>query len=92
MDLSIIIPVYNSSNIIRNLTKQISSNLKNQLKYEILLINDSSIDNSWEIISRLSKKFRYIKGINLKKNYGQHTAIFVGLKYAKGKKNNYNGR
>ncbi len=86
MDLSIIIPVYNSSNIIRNLTKQISLNLKNQLKYEILLINDSSIDNSWEIISRLSKKFRYIKGINLKKNYGQHTAIFVGLKYAKGKK------
>tara|TARA_A100001234_G_scaffold181014_1_gene163662 strand:- start:627 stop:1403 length:777 start_codon:yes stop_codon:yes gene_type:complete len=86
MDLSIIIPVYNSSSIIKKLIKEISINIRKQIKYEIILINDSSLDNSWEIIKNLSKKFKFIKGINLKKNYGQHSAIFVGLKYAKGKK------
>ena len=86
MDLSIIIPVYNSSDIIKKLINQISLNLKKRLKYEILLINDSSKDTSWDVISTLSKRYRCIKGINLKKNYGQHSAILIGLKYAKGKK------
>ena len=55
-------------------------------KYELILINDSSIDNSWNIILKMSKKNKFIKGINLKNNFGQHTAIFVGLKFAKGSK------
>ena len=86
MDLSIIIPVFNSSSIIKKLVSKISISIQRKKKYEIILINDSSKDNSWQVIRNLSKKFKYIKGINLNKNYGQHSAIFVGLKYAKGKK------
>ena len=86
MDVSIIVPVYNSSANLNKLSKEIRSNVKKQLNYEILLVNDFSVDDSWNIIKHLSKKNRNIRGINLKKNYGQHTAIFVGLKYARGKK------
>ncbi len=86
MDLSIIIPVFNSSRIIKKLVSKISKSIQRKKKYEIILINDSSKDNSWQVIQNLSKKLKFIKGINLNKNYGQHTAIFVGLKYAKGKK------
>jgi len=87
MQLSIIIPVYNSAKIIPLLVKKIKQNINKKIKnYEIILINDSSGDNSWQIIEKISKKNNFVKGINLKSNFGQHPAIFTGLKYAKGQK------
>ena len=88
MKLSIIIPVYNSSKILNKLTYEINSYLTNDLKdqYEIILINDSSQDNSWNVIQELSSKHTFIKGVNLEKNVGQHGAIFVGLKFSVGHK------
>jgi len=86
MKLSIVIPVYNSSKILPKLLKLINFYLKNQkLKFQIILINDGSIDNSWDVILNLKKKYNFLKGLNLKKNYGQHSAIFAGLKFAIGK-------
>ncbi len=85
MKLSIIIPVYNSEKILPTLIKKILRCVKPKVKkFEIILINDFSKDLSWRIIKRLSKKYKIIKGINLKKNYGQHYAIFAGLRYSKG--------
>ena len=57
--LSIIIPVYNSAKILEKLINEINSNLYETFKdnYEIILINDFSNDNSWEIIKKISKKF-----------------------------------
>ena len=83
MHLSIVIPVFNSSNILNNLIKQIKFNLKFKeiKKFEIILVNDCSQDNSWNKIKELSKKNVEIKGINLSNNYGQHSSIFAGLKY-----------
>ena len=68
MDVSIIVPVYNSSANLHKLSKEIRSNVKKQLNFEILLVNDFSLDDSWNIIKYLSKKNRDIRGINLKKN------------------------
>jgi len=86
MNLSIVIPVFNSSNILNILIKQIISNIDHEKikKFEIILVNDSSRDNSWEIIAELVKKNINIKGINLSENFGQHSAIFAGLKYSSG--------
>ena len=57
MDLSIIIPVYNSENILKKLVSEIEkSTSKRSLKKEIILINDCSKDNSWETIKSLQKK------------------------------------
>ena len=84
--LSIIIPVYNSSKILNRLVNEINSNLCEKFKndYEIILVNDFSIDNSWEVIKQISEKFHFIKGIDLSYNVGQHGAIFIGLKNSKG--------
>ena len=82
MDLSIIIPVFNSENILEKLINRIykSSNVKDfPEKFEVILINDSSHDESWKKIKFLSGEFVNIKGINLIKNYGQHNAIMAGL-------------
>lgn len=86
MNLSIIIPIYNSEGIIPILTKKIKNNLKNKIKkFEIILINDHSIDKSWLTIKKISKKNYFIKGINLSKNFGQHNAIMAGLNHSVGK-------
>ena len=88
MKLSIVIPIYNSSKIIHKLINQLNSKIDKKIlkKTEIILINDFSKDDSWEIIKKISKRNPKIKGINLNDNYGQHSAIFAGLKFAKGKK------
>ena len=82
MDLSIIITVFNSENILEKLINRIyeSSNAKDfPKKFEVILINDFSHDGSWKKIKSLSSEFGNIKGINLNKNYGQHNAIMAGL-------------
>ena len=86
--LSIIIPVYNSSKILEKLIFEINSNLSEKFEnnYVIILVNDSSNDNSWDIIKKISKVFNFIKGIDLDYNVGQHGAIFIGLKYSTGSK------
>tara|TARA_B100000035_G_scaffold190367_1_gene162526 strand:- start:143 stop:928 length:786 start_codon:yes stop_codon:yes gene_type:complete len=86
--LSIIIPVYNSSKILNKLITEINSNLSRRFEnnYEIILINDFSKDDSWNIIKKISKNYNFIKGIDLNYNVGQHGAIFIGLKYSIGNK------
>ena len=49
------------------------------------MINDCSVDNSWKIIKSLSINFKFIKGINLSRNFGQHNAIMAGLNECNGK-------
>ena len=60
--------VYNSSANLNKLSKEIRSNVKKQLNYEILLVNDFSVDDVG-IFKHLSKN-RNIRGINLKKIMG----------------------
>jgi len=52
--------------------------------YEIILVNDASPDNSWNVIRAECEKDSRVKGINLSRNFGQHYAITAGLSYAKG--------
>ena len=85
MNLSIIIPVYNSEKILENLAKEIDNALDKNIQKELILVNDFSKDNSWKIIKKLTQSYSYIKGINLESNYGQHNAITAGLYYASGK-------
>jgi polyisoprenyl-phosphate glycosyltransferase len=85
MELSIIIPVYNSELILPKLVQEINKVFINKnIKKELIFINDYSNDNSWKVIKKLSKSFNYIKGIDLMNNYGQHNAIAAGLNHALG--------
>lgn len=84
VDLSIIVPVYNSQNILPKLIKSIFSSLKKKVIYEIFLVNDSSQDDSWKVIKNLSSKYKFVKGINLSDNFGQHNAIMAALNQCSG--------
>ncbi len=83
--ISIVSPVYNSEYMVEELVKQIKKNVSLITNdFEIILVNDSSPDNSWEIIIQETLKDKRVKGINLSRNFGQHYAITAGLKYVKG--------
>ena len=84
MEISVIIPVYNSASIVKLLIENLKKNLIFVDDFEIILINDFSTDNSWEEIVKISKNDKKIRGINLSKNYGQHNAIMAGLNNAVG--------
>ncbi len=62
MNLSIIVPVYNSSKILKTLVKRIKTNLRTK-NYEIIFINDASLDNSWNEIKKISKKNKKVKAL-----------------------------
>jgi polyisoprenyl-phosphate glycosyltransferase len=83
--LSVVIPVYYSENTIGALVDNICKEL-NHIKFEIILINDGSTDNSWEAICELKRKYPdIITGINLAKNYGEHNALMAGYRQANAK-------
>ena len=85
MDISIIIPCYCSGNNIVSVVEEIKTVLTEEKKsYEIILVNDGSPDNTYEIISGIANENNNIYAVDLAKNCGQHAAIMAGFKYAKG--------
>ena len=89
MKISVIVPVYNSSQILSELNRRVFNSIDKMgfsKEFEFLLVNDYSSDSSWEIIKNLSSKYTYIKGINLSQNFGQHNAIMAGLNNCTGEK------
>jgi glycosyltransferase involved in cell wall biosynthesis len=57
---------------------------KEQLSYEVLLIDDGSTDNSWEVITQISAANKAFKGIQFQRNYGKSAALNEGFKAAQG--------
>lgn len=85
MDLSVVSPVYRGEKMLSELVERIHKAISPLTdEYEIVLVNDSSPDNSWERISEICAVDKKVKGINLSHNFGQPYAITAGLTYAKG--------
>jgi glycosyltransferase involved in cell wall biosynthesis len=85
MDLSIVLPVYNEEKSIVELTQSIENICKREnLDFEVIFVDDGSSDNSWNIITGLSEKNKFIKGIRFRRNYGKAAALHTGFMTAKG--------
>lgn len=82
---SVVIPVFNSANIVDETVIRVREFFLSQdYGFEIILVNDGSRDNSWEVIAGLARTFPNVVAINLLKNYGQHNANLCGFREAKG--------
>lgn len=82
--LSIVVPVFNSSKSLNTLYERLNTVLPSLVQtYELILVNDGSVDDSWETISSLVDSHDWIHGINLMRNYGQHNALLCGIRAAK---------
>lgn len=88
VELSIVIPVYRSEMIIPLLVEAVNDVCKQigmSDNFELILVNDASPDQSWPVIKNLAQKYGFVKGINLRKNFGQHNATMAGLNSSSGK-------
>ena len=85
MDVSIIIPLFNEDESLPELAAWIERVVNaNNLSYEIIMIDDGSTDNSWNVIEQLSTNNSNIKAIKFQRNYGKSAALNEGFKAAQG--------
>lgn len=84
MGISVIVPVFNGARSIGELIQRLERSLgKICDEYEVILVNDGSQDESWELIRVFSERFSWVHGIDLMKNYGQHNALLCGIRCAR---------
>ena len=86
MNISVVIPLLNEKESLRELTDSLIDVMKSyNFSYEIIFIDDGSSDNSWDIIEELSSKSDTIKGIKFHRNYGKSQALHAGFLKSQGK-------
>ncbi len=85
MDLSVIIPVYNEEESIRELSDWIERVCTDGgLSFEIIFVDDGSSDKSWNIISELAGIKEFVKGFKFRRNYGKAAALHTGFTESSG--------
>ena len=85
MDISVVVPLDNESESLRELAEWIERVMdENGFSYEVLFINDGSTDDSWDVIRELHDKNPRIKGVSFRRNYGKSPALNTGFDRAQG--------
>lgn len=85
LDISIVVPLFNEEESLPELVSWIDKVcVEHSYSYEVLLIDDGSTDNSWDVVGSLSKQFTSVKGISFRRNYGKSAALNVGFAQVEG--------
>ena len=85
MNISIVIPLYNEDESLRELHAWIHKVCEaHSLTYEVIFIDDGSTDSSWKVIEDLSQNNNNVKGIQFRRNYGKSAALYCGFIKAQG--------
>jgi glycosyltransferase involved in cell wall biosynthesis len=83
LSISVVVPVYNSEKSLPELVLRLEPALSGLTdRFELILVNDGSRDRSGKIMEELAMNHRWIKCINLLRNYGQHNALLCGIREA----------
>ncbi len=85
MDISVVIPLLNEEESLKELNDWILKVMKsNHFTFEIIYVDDGSTDHSWQVIESLSKENEAVKGIRFLRNYGKSAALHEGFKMTSG--------
>lgn len=84
--VSFVIPCYRSEQTIGRVVEEIDVTMKalSGYEYEIVLVNDASPDDTFEVIRSLCAGRKNICGVNLARNFGQHAALMAGFRHTRG--------
>ena len=84
--VSFVIPCYRSARTIESVVAEIQSTMASMpaYTYDVILVNDCSPDDTYEVIKNLCARYSSITGISLAKNFGQHAALMAGLRRSDG--------
>jgi glycosyltransferase involved in cell wall biosynthesis len=85
-EVSVVVPIYNEVESLPHLIEAIASTLSEaQLNYELICVDDGSVDGSAQLLKELALKTPNLRGVLLRRNYGQTAAMAAGFNYARGK-------
>jgi undecaprenyl-phosphate 4-deoxy-4-formamido-L-arabinose transferase len=84
MSVSVVVPVYNSEGMLRDVAERLHGALREIAgMFELVFVNDGSADGSWRVIAELGERYPWVRGISLMRNYGQHNAVLCGIRAAR---------
>lgn len=85
MDVSVVIPVYNEEESLKELSLWIERVcVEHKLSFEVIFVDDGSNDSTWKVISEISAVNKNIKGLQFRRNYGKAAALHTGFAEATG--------
>lgn len=85
MDFTVVVPLFNEEESLPELCSWIQQvAAANNMSYEVILVDDGSTDNSWNIVEQLAASNPHVKGIRFQRNYGKSAALNEGFRAAKG--------
>ena len=86
VEISVVVPVYKCAECLRRLHERLDAALA-QIPgdHEVVLVDDRSPDESWDILRRLAEQDESVRLVRLSRNFGQHAAITAGVEFARGR-------
>ena len=82
--ISVVIPVFNAAQTLGELLRQLIPALTSLAEqFEVILVEDSSGDGSWEVVRKIVASDQRVRGARLSRNYGQHNALLCGIRMAR---------
>lgn len=85
MKISIVSPIYKGEKMLHHLVERCETVVSKMTEdYELILVNDCSPDNSWNVLKEICANDKHVKAIDHSRNFGQHPAISTGFKYVTG--------
>lgn len=84
-ELSVVVPVYGSDEVLHELYQRTVAALEPITNnFELILVNDASPGDAWHVIQDLAAKDARVRGLNLSRNFGQYAALTAGLQASRG--------
>lgn len=85
-DISVIVPCFNEAKSLPGFLREISDIMTemSELNFEILFINDGSVDDTLQILQDMKKQDHRIRYLSFSRNFGKEAAIYAGLQNARG--------
>ena len=85
MQISVVVPLFNEAESLPELHAWIKRVMDgNNFTYEVIMVDDGSSDESWDIVEELAAKFPEVKGIKFRRNYGKSAALYSGFSAVEG--------
>jgi dolichol-phosphate mannosyltransferase len=82
--ISVVLPIHNEAGTLAELHRRLTSALGGLGSYEIVLVDDGSLDDSWRLMSDLAKTDPHVRLLRLSRNFGHQAALTAGLDAARG--------
>lgn len=79
--LSVVVPTFRSPGTLERLVLEIDTHVRPLTeRLELVFVDDGNVDGTWDVVTDLARRYDWVRGIRLLRNYGQHNALLAGLR------------